>query len=271
MNRNVRIISIGLLSLTLAALSGCSSSPTADDAKKPAIPLQKIQGKVQLVQDASGAGDSSLNPGGPSVFFWEGKHRYRLFPRKSVTLTDGGEYIVEGVNAQKMIDEIGDPAQGKGGYPLLASCERVVKTAWSGMSFEDTDVKAGVLRARVGRYPARPIILVVKMDAVPQGDTKKEPADEEEDLPSVSVPADKQRAALTSGSLVLPAPLWEPAGGPTRCKVIISPEGKVAKLDTGAQLCELFNWDSLQFKPLIQGGKPVRVKSEVEITYEPRK
>ncbi len=269
MNRNARIFSG--LSLAFALLGGCSSKPPASEAKKPSTPLQKIQGKVRLVPDPTGSGDSGLNGGGPAVFLWEGKHAYRLFSRKTAAVVDEGEYIVEGVNAQKVIDEIGDPAQGKNGYPLLSSCERVVKMAWSGMSFEEHDLKAAVLRRRVGRYPARPVLLVVRLQPAPKDGPKKDAAAEEKEAPTVPVPADKQRASLIEGSLVQAAPLWEPAGGPVRCKVIINAEGKVSELETGAQLCEVFEWDQLRYKPLMQRGLPVQVSTEVEVNFEPRK
>jgi hypothetical protein len=269
MNRNARIFSC--LSLALALLGGCSNKPPASEGKKPATPLQKVQGKVRLVPDPTGSGDSVLNGGGPAVFLWEGKHSYRLFSRKSAAVVDEGEYIVEGVNAQKVIDEIGDPAQGKGGYPLLSSCERVVKMAWSGMSFEENDVKAGALRRRVGRYPARPVILVVRLQPVAKDGAKKDAAAEEKEVPTVAVPADKQRASLIEGSLVQAAPLWEPAGGPVRCKVVIDAAGKVSELETGAQLCEYFNWDQVRYKPLVQRGVPVQVRTEVEVNFDPRK
>ncbi len=42
--------------------------------------------------------------------------------------------IAEGIYAKKAIDEIGDPDQGKNGYPLPSNCERVVKTAWPGLA-----------------------------------------------------------------------------------------------------------------------------------------
>ena len=269
MNQNTRLFSF--LVLALAALGGCSSTPSASEAKKPEIQLQKVQGKVRVVPDQTASGDGTLNAGGPSLYLWKGKRFYRLFPRKGLTLVDGTEYIVEGVNAQKVIEELGDPDQGKKGYPLLSSCQRAIKMAWGSLSFEDADLKAAVLRARVARYPAREVLLVVRMQAVTSTDEAKKDAAKDKDIPSVDVPADKIGASLIEGSLTQPAPLWEPAGGPARCKLIIDPEGKVSELETGAQLCEVFNWDQLRFKPLVKGGKPVQVKTEVEVKFEPRK
>lgn len=273
MTHNVR--SFGLLVLALAALGGCSSAPPASEQKKQETPLQKIQGKVQLV-DPSQSGDAPLNPGGPTVYLWEGKQRYRLFSRKAAEVVDGKEYVVEGVNAQKVIDEIGDPAPGKNTYPLLASCERVVKMAWRGMSFDEVDVKATVLRARVARYPARPIFLVVRIQPATAKDEGKGSAESkkgaaDKDATTVSVAAEKQSASLLEGSLVQPAPLWEAAGGTIRCKVLIGTDGKFSELETGAQLCEAFDWSKLRYQPLVQGGRPVQVRTEVEVKFEARK
>jgi hypothetical protein len=268
MNRNAHISS--LLVLALAALGGCSSAPPAGEAKKAGPPLTKIQGKVDVVIDPPGTGDAGLNSGGPSLYLWEGKHRYRLFPRKTANLENGKEYSVEGINAQKAIDEIGDPAQGKNGYPLLSSCERVVKMAWTQMPFEEVDVKASVLRNRVARYPARPIILVTRIQPV-TAESKKDAADEEKEFTTVPVAADKQSALLIEGSPVQTAPLWDPAAATTRCKVIIDPEGKISELETGAQLCEAVQWSQFRYKPTIKGGHPVGVKTEVEVRFDPRK
>jgi hypothetical protein len=276
MNRNSGIFS--LLVLTIATLGGCSSQPPASEAKKAGPQLQTIQGKVQILVDLSGAGDADLNSGGPSLYIWKGTQRYRLFSRKRADLMQGGEYIVEGINAQKAIDEIGDPDQGKNGYPLRSSCDRVVKMAWSGMPFDEVDVKAAVLRARVARYPARPVLLVTKIQFVPStekgaasAEPKKGAAAEEKNIPIISVPADKQRALLIEGPSVQTAPLWERAGGTVRCKVIINPEGKITELETGAQLCEAVPWEQFRYPPPVQGGKPAKVRTEVEVRFEPRK
>lgn len=274
MQLDTRLFSI--LVLAIATLGGCSSKPPADAAKKAEIPLQKIEGKVRVnPPDQTAGGDRALNADGDSLYLWEGKRLYRLASRKGLTLVDGAKYVVEGIVAQTAIDEIGDPDQGKGGYPLLSSCERVVKTAWPGMSFEEVDMKAGVLRARAGRYPARKILLVVKIQPVPGKEGGKKAAakseDDEDDLPSVAVAADKQKASLLEGAVVQPAPLWDSAGAKVPCKVIIGTDGRIEKLQTGAQLCEAFDWDKLRYEPLVKGGKPVRVKTEVELTYEPRK
>ena len=75
--------------------------------------------------------DSALNAGGSSVYIWEGVRRYRLFFKTPFEVEGGKEYVVEGVHAQKIIDELGDPDQGKNGYPLLASCERVATSCSS--------------------------------------------------------------------------------------------------------------------------------------------
>lgn len=275
MDRKTHIICFSVVLTTFAALSGCSSAPPAGEAKKAPPQTIKVQGKLRTMDLATAASDSALNGGGPSVFIWEGMQQYRLFSRRTANVVDGEEYIVEGIHAQKMIDEIGDPNGGKGGYPLLSSCERVVKTAWPGMSFEEVDVKASALRGRVSRYPARPIILVTKIQAAP---AKKEDKaadkaakDKEDALPIVAVPADKQKALLVEGAAVQTAPIWEPTAGAVKCRVVIGSDGKIAELETGAQLCEAVPWSKFRYQPPVQGGKPVKVRTEVEITYEPRK
>jgi hypothetical protein len=274
MNRNAYIFCFVVF--TLAGLGGCSSGPTAKDSKKGGTALDKIQGKAQIHLGETTGTDAALNAGGPSVYVWEGVRRYRLFFSKAVQVVPGKEYIVEGVHAQKVIDEIGDPDQGKNGYPLQSSCERVVRMAWSGLAFDATDGHVSVLRARVKRYPARPVFLVTRLTPVPAkegGDASAEPkkAAEEEEIPEVSVAADKQRALLIEGPAVQPAPLWEPAGGTVRCKVIIDKEGKISELETGAQLCEAVPWSRFRYQPPVQGGSPVKVRTEVEVRYEPRK
>lgn len=270
MNRNAYIF---LLVLTLAALGGCSSEPSTKESKKARTAPDKIQGKVQVNLSEASADDAALNAGGQSVYLWEGPRRYRLFFKSAVEVAPGKQYIAEGVYAQKAIDEIGDPDQGKNGYPLQSSCERVVRTAWSGLAFDVTDAHATVLRARVKRYPARPIFLVTRLTPVESkdgsADSKKDA--EAKDIPEVSVAADKQRALLIEGPTVQTAPLWEPAGGTVRCKVVIDSEGKISELETGMQLCESVPWSQFRYQPPVQGGHPVIVKTEVEVRFEPRK
>ena len=276
MNRNARIFCF--LALTLAALGGCSSEPPAKESKKAGTAPDKIQGKAQVLVESSGASDAALNAGGPSVYLWEGAHRYRLFLKTAVEVVHGNEYIAEGVDAQKAIDEIGDPDQGKNGYPLASSCDRVVRMAWSGLAFDAADTDASVLRARVQRYPARSVFLVTKIRPVTSKESstasaepKKDAAVEEKNIPEVSVAGDKQRALLIEGPTVQTAPLWEPAGGTVRCKVVINPEGKISELETGAQLCETVPWSQFRYQPPVQGGHPVKVRPEVEVRFEPRK
>ena len=93
---------------------------------------------------------------------------------------------------------------------------------------------------------------------------------DDEDLPEVSVPADKQRALLIEGPKALTAPLWEPTASTVRCKVSIT-DGKVSELDTGAQLCESVPWSQFRYQPTAKSGHPVKVKTEVEVQFEPRK
>jgi hypothetical protein len=260
------------LVLTLTGLAGCSSEPSV---KPAATPPDKIQGKAQILFNESAAADAALNAGGPSVYLVDGLHRYRLFFHKPFQVVAGEVYSAAGVNAQKAIDAIGDPDQGKNGYPLEASCDHVVKMAWPGLAFDVTDGYTNSLLARVKRYPARPVFLVTRIEAVTSSDDskkdKKESAPEEKEDPKVSVPADKQRALLIEGPTTLPAPLWSPAGGTAHCKVVIDEEGKIEKLDSGAQLCETVSWSQFRYKPTVKGGHPIRVASEVEVHFDPRK
>ena len=257
-----------LLVLTLAALGSCSSGPSGKAPEKAAAAPDKIQGKAQVAQNETTATDAALNAGGPSVYLVEGMHRYRLFFDKPFQVDPGKEYIAEGVNAQKTIDEIGDPDQGKNGYPLEASCNRVVRRAWPALDFNVVDSHVSTLRARVRRYPARPVFLVTALRPVTSAESKK-PA-EDEDLPEVSVAADKQRALLIEGPTALTAPLFEPAGDTVRCKVFIT-DGKVSELDTGSQLCESVPWSQYRYQPTLKAGHPVKVKTEVEVHFDPRK
>jgi len=254
-------------------LAGCSSKPPV---KPAAAAPDKIQGKAQVVLTETNALDTSLNAGGPSVYLLvDGLNRYRLFFNKASQVDPGKEYIAEGVYAQKAIDAMGDPDQGKNGYPLESSCDTVVRTAWPGLSFDMTDSYSASLRAKVKRYPARPVFLVTRIEPV-TGDAasakqKKDDEAAEKEAPTVSVPADKQRALLVEGPTVLPAPLWEPTGGTVRCKVGIDEKGKIVELNSGAQLCETVPWSQFSYKPTVKGGHPARVDTEVEVRFDPRK
>ena len=271
MNRNAPTCCF--IAIIVFGLAGCSSAPPAESKKVNSTP-DKIQGKSQIVLAESSAGDAALNAGGPSVYLWDGIRRYRLFFKSPMEVIPGKEYIAEGVLAQKAIDEIGDPDQGKNGYPLEASCERIVRTAWSGMPFDVTDGHASGLRSRVKRYPARPVLLVNKLTLVSKegaaADSKKDGEVEDEDLPEVAVTSEKQGALKISGPTVLPAPLWERAGGTVNCKVIIGKDGKIFELETGSQLCEAVPWDQFSYPPPVHAGKPIKVKSEVEVRFDPR-
>lgn len=261
-DRNV----IHLLLFSLAALAGCSNPPP----KKQAAAPDKIHGKAQIVTNETSALDASMNADGPSVYLLDGLNRYRLFFHTPFQVEPGKEYVAEGILAQKAIDAIGDPDQGKNGYPLKSSCSTVVNTAWPGLAFDLADGYTESLHDRVGRYPARPVFLVTKIE--PAG-SAKETADTgaaENEAP-VSVPADKQRALLIAGPTTLPAPLWEPSGGTVRCKVMIDAEGKIAELNSGAELCEAVPWSQFRYKPTVKSGHPVGVDTEVEVTYTPRK
>jgi hypothetical protein len=276
MNRNACIFCF--LVLTLAASGGCSSEPSAKDSKKARTAPDTILGKAQVLVESTGATDAALNAGGPSVYLWDGPRRYRLFLRTPVDIVHGSMYVAEGVNAQKAIDEIGDPDQGKKGYPLAASCEHAVKLAWGALSFDLIDAQTSLLVATVKRHPARPVFLVTRIRSATaaeisaaSADSKKEAASDDANVPEVSVDAAKQRALLIDGPTVQPAPLWEPAGGKVSCKVVINPEGKIASLETGAQLCETVTWSQFRFQPPVKGGHPVKVRTEVEVRFDPRK
>ena len=136
----------------LAGLAGCSSKPAGSETATTKVPIEKIQGKVQIQLQPSPS-EAGLNSGGPSVFLWEGVRRNRLFFKTPTEVTHGGQYVAEGVLAQRVIDEIGDPDHGKNGYPLEASCARVVKMVWPGESFDLTDAQASSLRSAIKRYP----------------------------------------------------------------------------------------------------------------------
>ena len=260
------------LVLAVGGLAGCSSKPSTQPAAQAP---DKIQGKAQVNIGESTALDASLNAGGPSVYLVDGLNRYRLFFNKAVPVEPGKEYIAEGVYAQKAIDAIGDPAQGKNGYPIESSCDSVVRMAWPGLSFDAADSYSSSLRAKVKRFPARPVFLVTGIQPVTSSaDSAKQKKDaeaEEKEVPEVSVPADKQRALLTQGSTVLTAPLWEPTGGTVRCKVVIDETGKVTELNSGTQLCETVPWSQFRYQPTVKGGHPARVNTEVEVRFDPRK
>jgi hypothetical protein len=255
------------LVLAVAGLAGCSSEPPPKQAAAAAP--DKIQGKA-LITSESTALDSALNAGGPSVYLVNGMSRYRLFFNQASPVTQGQEYVVEGVYAQKAIDAIGDPDQGKNGYPLQSSCEQVVSSAWPGLAFDVKDSQTKSLLTKVKRFPARAIFLVTKIQPVTDS-TKEKKETEEKEAPKVSVPADKQRALLAEGPSTLTAPLWEPAGGTVHCKVVVDEEGKIEQLATGTQLCETVPWGQFRYKPALKGGQPIRVNTEVEVHFDPRK
>ncbi len=270
MTRNAYVLCLPVV--TIAGLAGCSSEPSA---KPAAIAPDKIQGKALVVLNESIASETALNAGGPSVYLVDGLNRYRLFFNKAFEVQPDQEYVAEGFYAQKAIDAMGDPDQGKNGYPLESSCGRVVKMAWPGLPFDVTDSYSNSLRAKVKRYPARPVFLVTAIQPVTStadsAKQKKDTGAKGKEAPSVSVPADKQSALLVEGPTTLPAPLWEPAGGTARCKVVIDEDGKIAELDSGAQLCETVPWSKFRYQPTVKGGHPVKVNTEVEVRFDPRK
>src|SRR5277367_2603360 len=119
----------------VAGLGGCSSQPVV---KQAVAAPDKIQGKAQIAANETTDLDGSMNAGGPSVYLVDGLNRYRLFLNKAFPIEAGHDYIAQGVYAQKAIDKIGDPDQGKNGYPLESSCGSVVRMAWPGLSFDVT-------------------------------------------------------------------------------------------------------------------------------------
>lgn len=134
------------------------------------------------------------------------------------------------------------------------------------------------LRDKVRRYPARPVFLVTRIEPVTSkeansssADAKKSAGSSDKDVPELSVPAEKQLALFIEGPTVQPAPLWEPAGRTIRCKVQIDPEGKISELQSGAPLCESVSWTQFRYRPMIVKGRAVKVNTEVEIRFEPRK
>ena len=266
MNRNAYMCC--LIALALVILAGCSSTPAANETKKAAAALETIQGKAQVIEGES-EGDSALNLGGSPIYLWAGTHQYRLFLRKAAEVVRGKDYVVEGIDAQKAIDAIGDPDNGKNGYPLPGSCSQVVKMAWGELAFDDADAQASLLRGRIARYPARTVFLVTKI--TPAESATPDAKEAEKGIPEIEVPADKQQALLAEGSTVLPAPLWQPDGGTASCKVEINSKGIVDTLNSGSQLCEALPWDNLRYRPNMQGGKPVRVKTDVEVRFDAKK
>jgi hypothetical protein len=150
--------------------------------------------------------------------------------------------------------------------------------AWNKLSFDEFDATVSLVKARVNRYPARPLFLVVRLRPATAQDvstvsaeTKEDAALVGKDVPEVSVPAERQQAALIAGPTVETAPLWQPAGGTVHCKVVINPAGKVSDLETGVQLCEAVPWSEFRYQPPVQAGHPVKVRTEVEVRFEPRK
>jgi hypothetical protein len=256
---------ISSLLLGLVGFGGCSREAPS----KKAAAYDKVQGRAQIVTNETTALDASMNAGGPSVYLVDGLSRYRLFFNKPFDVEAGKEYFAEGVYAQKAIDAIGDPDQGKNGYPLDSSCGDVVRTAWPGLALDLADSYANSLRDRVKRFPARPVFLVTKIGPAPSG-ADKDAAVAEKGAPE-DVSLDKQRALLVEGPTVLGAPLWEPSGGTARCKVVIDEKGKIAELNSGAQLCEAVPWSQFRYNPTVKVGHPVRVNTEVEVRFDPRK
>jgi len=60
-------------------------------------------------------------------------------------------------------------------------------------------------------------------------------------------------------------------GGRARCKVLIDEDGTIAELNSGAQLCETVPWSQFRYQPTVKGAHAVRVNTEVEVRFDPRK
>jgi hypothetical protein len=273
MKRNAYVFP--LLALALGLLGGCSSKPSADEAKKAAPATDKIQGKLQLLP-AESATDKALNGGGDtSAFLWVGARRFRLFLTTRPELVHGDQYAVEGIWAQKLIDEIGDPANGANGYPLDDSCRKAVTTVWKNLAFDALDAQTGLVCSVIKRRPARPLFLVTKIApaVLDEAAKKKAEADKKRETKpiEITVTAEKQKALLLESPPVQTAPLFQAKGGSETCKVYIDDEGMVHELLSGRPLCEATDWSKYRYKPTLQGGKPVWVNSEVEVKFEPRK
>ncbi len=271
MNRNTCMVA--LLAVTLAGLESCSSKPPASESKKASRVPDKVQGKAQVNLESTPT-EAAMNAGGPTVYLVDGMQRVRLFFNTAAEVVPAKEYVAEGILAQKAIDEIGDPDAGKSGYPLPSSCASVVRMAWSNLAFDIADGYSETLCAKLKRYPARPVLLVTRLEPVASekgADSAQPKKDAEKDVPEISVPGDKQNATLIEGAAVQKAPLWDPVGGAVQCKVVINPEGKVSDLETGNQLCEAVPWEKFRYQPPVQRGRPVKVRTEVEVRFEPRK
>ena len=224
MSRQFRILCVVLFGV--AVWSACSGSQADKQSAAASIPLEKIQGKAQKLIEQAGATDAALNAGGESIYIWVGLRRYRLFLKTPVEIDHGKQYVVEGVYAQKVIDDIGDPDNGRNGYPLLASAERAVKRAWPSLSMDGLDATVSLVRARLKRYPARPLFLVTKIRPATDEETAAAPPEAAKAGPEVEVAPEKQRALLVEGSAVQPAPLWEPKAEPSAAKSSSPPMAK---------------------------------------------
>jgi hypothetical protein len=53
--------------------------------------------------------------------------------------------------------------------------------------------------------------------------------------------------------------------------VVIDEDGRIAELDSGAQLCETVPWSQFRYKPTLKGGHPAQVDTEVEVRFDARK
>ena len=64
-------------------------------------------------------------------------------------------------------------------------------------------------------------------------------------------------------------PLSKTQGRSIESRVVIDEEGKIAELDSGAQLCETVRCSQFRYAPTVKGCHPVRVNTEVEVRFDP--
>ena len=57
----------------------------------------------------------------------------------------------------------------------------------------------------------------------------------------------------------------------TKSRCEIGPAGRISDLESGTQLCEAVDWAQFLYKPPVKAGKPVTVKTEVEVRFEAKK
>jgi hypothetical protein len=74
-----------LVAMAVVLLGACSSEPRDKQAQKSAAAPDRIQGKIQVLAQAFGSADASVNEGSPVVYLWQGVRRYTLAKRSCDT------------------------------------------------------------------------------------------------------------------------------------------------------------------------------------------